>query len=133
MSHEKLSDALIEYLRTDASFPMLFPAELRGSCANLFLKVIRKQDIGEPILLSKTIAEDLQKKSSYREVEKILITAMHSNLDDVIEYADNRIRWDKLSPDDRRTLAHSESKRNACVSDAERNRVSQEFHLSEGA
>lgn len=102
MSHEKLSDTLIAYLRTDASFPSLFPAKLRGSCANLFLNVIRKQDIGEPILLSKTIAEDLQKKSSYREVEKILIMAMHSNLEDVIQYADNRILWEQLSPDDRK-------------------------------
>ena len=63
MSHAKLSDALIEYLRTNASFPMFFPAELRGSCANLFLNVIRKQDIREPILLSKTIAEELQKRA----------------------------------------------------------------------
>ena len=110
MKEVSLSDALIEYLRTDASFPMFFPAELRGSCANLFLNVIRKQDIREPILLSKTIAEELQKKSSYQEVEKILITAMHSNLDDVIEYANNRIRWDNLSPDDRKLSRTAKAK-----------------------
>ena len=101
MNHAKLSDALIEYLRSDASFPMFFPAELRGSCANLFLNVIRKQDIREPILLSKTIAEELQKKSSYREVEKILIMTMHDALDEVIDYAKNRILWDRLSPEDK--------------------------------
>ena len=83
-------------------FPSLFPAKLRGSCANLFLNVIRKQDIREPILLSKTIAEELQKKESFRKVEKILIMAMHSNLEDVIQYADNRILWEQLTPEDKK-------------------------------
>ena len=110
MNHAKLSDALIEYLRTDASFPMFFPADLRGSCANLFLNVIRKQDIREPILLSKTIAEELQKKSSYREVEKILIMTMHDALDEVIDYAKNRILWDRLSPEDKKLSRSAQAK-----------------------
>ena len=110
MNHAKLSDALIEYLRTEASFPMFFPAELRGSCANLFLNVIRKQDIREPILLSKAIAESLQKKSNYREIEKILIAAMYSNLDDVVEYARNRILWDGLSKEDKNLSRTAASK-----------------------
>ena len=97
----KLSKSLIEYLRSDASFPSFFPPKLRGSIANLFLYVIRHQDIREPILLSKTIAEELQKKSSYREVEKILIMTMHDALDEVIDYAKNRILWDGLSPEDK--------------------------------
>ena len=110
MNHAKLSDTLIEYLRTDASFPMFFPAELRGSCANLFLNVIRKQNIREPILLSKTIAESLQKKSKFREVEKILIMTMHDALDEVIDYAKNRILWDRLSPEDKKLSRSAQAK-----------------------
>ena len=45
MNHAKLSDTLIAYLRTDASFPSFFPPRLRGSIANLFLNVIRHQGI----------------------------------------------------------------------------------------
>ena len=110
MNHAKLSDALIEYLRTDASFPMFFPADLRGSCANLFLNVIRKQNIREPILLSKTIAESLQKKSKFREVEKILIVTMHNAIDEVIDYAKNRILWDRLSPEDKKLSRSAQAK-----------------------
>ena len=98
MQKESLSDALIEYLKTDASFQLFFPPRLRGSCANLFLDVIRHQNSREPNLVVKTIAEDLQKKSSYRQVEAILMTVMHDSLD----YAQNRILWDALSPEDKK-------------------------------
>ena len=102
MQKESLSDALIEYLKTDASFQLFFPPRLRGSCANLFLDVIRHQNSREPNIVVKTIAEDLQKKSSYRQVEAILMTVMHDSLDEVIDYAQNRILWDALSPEDKK-------------------------------
>ena len=102
MSHAKLSDTLIAYLRTDASFPSFFPPKLRGSIANLFLDVIRRsQDIQEPDDIVRVIAESLQKKSSYREVEKILIMTMNDALDECIDYAKNRILWDRLSPEEK--------------------------------
>ena len=101
MQKESLSDALIEYLKTDATLPLFFPPRLRGSCANLFLNVIRHQNIREPNLVVKTIAQDLQKKRSYRQVEAILMTVMRDSLDEVIGYASNRIIWDQLSPDDK--------------------------------
>ena len=98
---EKLSDPLIEYLRTDASFPSFFPNKLRGSIANLFLSVIR-QDIQDPDDVVRVIAESLQKKSSYREVEKILIMTMNDALDECIDYAKNRILWEQLTPEDKK-------------------------------
>ena len=110
MNHAKLSDALIEYLKTEASFPLFFPPKLRGSIANLFLNVIRKQDIREPILLSKAIAESLQKKSKFREVEKILIVTMHNALDECVDYAKNRILWNRLSPEDKKLSRSAQAK-----------------------
>lgn len=101
MSETKLSDALIEFLKTDASFPQFFPSKLRGSIANLFLDVIRHDNIREPHLVVKKIAENLSKKKSYRAVERTLILCMHDSLDEVVEYAKNRVLWDELTPEDR--------------------------------
>ena len=116
MQKESLSDALIEYLKTEASFPLFFPPRLRGSCANLFLDVIRHQNIREPNLVVKTIAEDIQKKRSYRQVEAILITVMHDSLDEVIEYAQNRILWDTLSPEEKKfRTAHAPPPPKRCM------------------
>ena len=101
MSEAKFSDALIEFLKTDASFPQFFPAKLRGSIANLFLDVIRHDNIREENLVVKKIAENLSGKKSYRVVEQTLILCMHDSLDEVIEYAKNRVLWDKLTPEDK--------------------------------
>ena len=102
MGKTKFSDNIIEYLKTDASFPLFFPAKLRGSIANLFLYVIRHDNIREPNLVVIKIAEDLSKKKRYREVERTLILCMHDALDEVCEYAKNRVLWDKLTPDDKK-------------------------------
>ena len=108
---EKLSEPLISYLRTDASFPSFFPPRLRGSIANLFLKVIRRsQDIQEPVDVVRVIAESIQKKSSYRKVEKILILTMHDALDEVIDYARNRILWEQLTPEDKKLSRTAQAK-----------------------
>lgn len=108
---EKLSEPLISYLRTDASFPSFFPPRLRGSIANLFLNVIRRsQNIQDPDNVVRVIAESLQKKSSYREVEKILIMTMNDALDECIDYAKNRMLWDRLSPEDKKLSRTAQAK-----------------------
>ena len=102
MQKESLSDALIEYLKTEASFPLFFPPRLRGSCANLFLDVIRHQNVREPGEVVIAIVRKIARKSNkIREVEAIFLQCVNNNLDEVVEYAKNRILREDLSPDDK--------------------------------
>ena len=99
---KNLSDQLMEFLRTSSTFPMFFPPRLRGSCANLFLDVIRHQNVREPGEVVIAIVRKIARKSNkIREVEAIFLQCVNDNLDEVVEYAKNRILWEDLSPDDK--------------------------------
>ena len=102
MQKESLSDALIEYLKTEASFPLFFPPRLRGSCANLFLDVIRHQGVTDPHLVIDAITHNLARKRIYRVVESIFMARIDDSYTEAVSYAQNRILWDTLSPEEKK-------------------------------